>query len=119
MVSFFLPDAWWRLLKQLVHSWNNQINHLVQLLGESSRVESTTLNKTGRWGWGSGLAWPRKPFIFGAEAGPPATKDPQRGRGGPPAGAGWGGRDGDTEQNKPTRPTKGKMKSSAFAHPAP
>lgn len=40
MVSFFLPDAWWRPLKQLVYSWNNQINHLVQLLGESSRVEA-------------------------------------------------------------------------------
>lgn len=32
-------------------------------------------------------------------------------------GVGWGReRDGDTEQNKPTRPTKRKMKSSAFAH---
>ena len=30
---------------------------------------------------------------------------------------GWGEeRDGDTKQNKPTRPTKGKMKSSAFVH---
>lgn len=88
MVSFFPPDAWWRPLKQLVYSWNNQINHLVQLLGESSRVESTARTKQGA---GAGaLAWPHGPFIFGAEAGPLATKDGQRGQQATGDG-GWGG----------------------------
>ena len=89
---------------------------MVQLLGESSRVESTTRTKQGA---GAGaLAWPHMPFIVGAEAGPLATKDGQRGQQAMDGGVGrWDGeRDGDTEQNKPTRPTKEKMKSSAFAH---
>lgn len=62
-------------------------------------------------GWGSGLAHPHKLFI--AEQ----HQDPEPQKRGARAGDGASGRDSDTEQNKRTRPTKGKMKSRAFAHP--
>lgn len=74
---------------------------MVQLLEESSRVESTTGTKQGA---GAGaLAWPSLTSLSWLNR--IRTPSHKRGAG---AGEGAGGRDGDIEQNKPTKSYNGK-----------